>query len=314
MNRSYRLVVNPAAGGGRAERQLPTVTAALTAVDVQHEVTLSRSLEHAVEVAVAAVARDETVVAVGGDGMVGALAGVVADVGGTFGIIPAGRGNDFARTLELPVTPDGAARVLAAGRERPVDLIAVGRADAGPPPDGDAPAGPGETIVAGSVYLGIPAVAGQIAATASFPPGTLAYPVAALRAVAGWRKAAFRLELDGEEAREFSGGAVVVANSRYFGAGMMVAPDADTGDGLLDVVYIHDASKLAMIRALSRIRQGSHTSMRPVGTARSRVVTVTTGRATPGGADGETLACAQPLEPGVPLRIRALPGVLRMIA
>jgi len=314
MNRTCCLVVNPAAGGGKAKRQLPAVTAALTAMDVRHEVTLSRSLEHAVEVAVAAVARDEIVVAVGGDGMAGTLAGVVAAVDGTFAIIPSGRGNDFARTLDLPVTPDGAARTLATGRERPVDLIAVGLAGAGPPPGAGAPAGPGETIVAGSVYLGIPAVAARIAATTRFPPGELAYPVAALRTVAGWRNAAFRLELDGGAVREFAGGAVVVANSRYFGAGMMVAPDADTGDGLLDVVYIHDASRLAMLRALARIRQGTHVSMRPVGTARSRAVTVTTGRATPGGADGETLACAQPLEPGVPLRIRALPGVLRMIA
>jgi diacylglycerol kinase (ATP) len=144
--------------------------------------------------------------------------------------------------------------------------------------------------------------------------------VAALRAVAGWRTATFRLELDGgagpresADPLEFAGGAVVVANSRYFGAGMMVAPQADPGDGVLDVVFIRGTSKIAMIRALTKIKKGGHVSMSPVGTARAREVTVTVGRAMPGGADGEALPSARPLDAGSPLRIRALPGILRVI-
>ena len=114
--------------------------------------------------------------------------------------------------------------------------------------------------------------------------------------------------------REFAGGAVVVANSRYFGAGMMVAPQADASDGLLDVVFIRGGSKLAMIRGLAKIKDGGHLAMDQVGTDRAVAVTVTAGRAVPGGADGEPLACAGPLGAGCPLRIRALPGVLMVIA
>jgi hypothetical protein len=171
----------------------------------------------------------------------------------------------------------------------------------------------------------------------------MAYPAAALRAVLGWRTATFRLDfvgaaevaggadlggtadvaggadLGGEAragavAQEFAGGAVVVANSRYFGAGMMVAPQADPGDGLLDVVFIRGSSKIAMIRGLAKIKDGAHVSMSQIGTGRARSVTVTVGRAMPGGADGEVLACAAPLAPGTPLRIRALPGALRVIS
>jgi diacylglycerol kinase (ATP) len=301
MTRTCCLVVNPAAGGGRATRLLPAVREVLDAAGLRHQVCESASLEHARELAVAAAGRGEVAVAVGGDGMVGALAGAVAGAGGVFGIIPAGRGNDFARTLGIPFGPADAARLLTAGQERAVDLIGVGRA------------GAAERVVAGSVYLGIPAAAAEIAAT-SRVPGGLAYPMAALRAVAGWRNTTFRLELDGgEDLREFSGAAVVVANSRYFGAGMMVAPQADTGDGLLDIVFIRDTSKAAMIHALTKIKKGTHVSLAPVGTARAREVTVTVGRATPGGADGEVLPSARPLDAGSALRIRALPGTLRMI-
>jgi diacylglycerol kinase (ATP) len=316
MSRTFCLVVNPAAGGGRAQRLLPVVSEVLDAAGARHQVCASASLEHAKELATAAAGRGDVVVAVGGDGMVGALAGATAAAAGVFGIIPSGRGNDFARTLALPFAPAEAARVLAEGRERPVDLIGVGRDPAGSgPADGASPGagGPGELIVAGSVYLGIPAVAAEIAARSRVPPGEMAYPAAALRAVIGWRTTTFRLQLDGAAGQEFAGGAVVVANSRYFGAGMMVAPQADVSDGLLDIVYISGSSKIAMIRGLAKIKTGGHLSMSRIGTGRAAAVTVTAGRAVPGGADGESLACARPLDPGAVLRIRALPGVLHVI-
>jgi diacylglycerol kinase family enzyme len=328
------LVVNPAAGGGRATRLLPSVTGVLDDAGVKHQVCASASLEHAKELAVAAAERGEVAVAVGGDGMVGALAGAVAGADGVFGIIPAGRGNDFARTLGIPFGLADAARLLAAGQERRVDLIGVGRAGTGGA--GDPASVADEVVVAGSVYLGIPAVAAELASR-SRVPGGLAYPVGALRAVFGWRAATFRLELEGgpglangsgaggsgaDEAGaggggsvlKFSGSAVVVANSRYFGAGMMVAPQADASDGLLDLVFFRDGPKSAMIRGLAKIKDGTHVSMAQVGTGRAAAVTVMTGSAMPGGADGETLACARPLDAGASLRIRALPGALRVIS
>ena len=328
MTRTTCLVVNPAAGGGRSRRLLPAVTGVLADAGVRHQVCESASLEHARELAAAAAARGDVVVAFGGDGMVGGLAGTVAEAGGVFAIIPAGRGNDFARTLAIPFDATEAARLIVSGRERAVDLIAVGGAGRGGA-DG------GEVVVAGSVYLGVPAAAAAIAAGSRFPPGAMAYPVAGLRAVAGWRTTTFRLELsglagpdgetradgetgavgaDGETgADEFSGGVLVVANSQYFGAGMKVAPHADVTDGLLDVVFLRGGSKLAMLRGLGKLKDGSHVSMSHVASSRARAVTVTAGRAVPGGADGEALACASPLAAGSPLRIRALPGALRLI-
>src|ERR1700681_3251461 len=111
MTRTFCLVVNPAAGGGRSRRLLPVVTGVLDAAGATHQVCASASLEHAKELATAAAGRGDVVVAVGGDGMVGALAGAVAAAGGVFGIIPSGRGNDFARTLGIPFAAADAARV-----------------------------------------------------------------------------------------------------------------------------------------------------------------------------------------------------------
>jgi YegS/Rv2252/BmrU family lipid kinase len=302
---SFCLIVNPAAGRGRSLRILPLVTAALDAAGASYQVSQSASLEHARELAASGVQAGHLVVAVGGDGLAGALAGVVARAGGTYGIIPAGRGNDLARVLALPAEPADAALVLTRGQARQVDLIGVGAA------------GQPESIVAGSVYAGIPSVAGEIANATRWLRGPMVYPVAALRALASWKPASFRVEIAGGSGQaavhEFSGYAVVVANSAYFGAGMMVAPGAQIHDGILDIVIMRQGPKLAFVRCLMKIRDGSHVTLPLISLERGAEVTLTIDRAMPSAADGETIPAAAPLPAGVPLRIRALPSILTVL-
>ena len=310
------LIVNPAAGGGRALRVLPLVTAELDALGVRYAVQRSESLADARERAAAAGAAGHVVVAVGGDGMAGALAGVAAAAGARFGIVPAGRGNDLAGTLAIPLEPAGAARVLAGGHARAVDLIGV-----------SLPGQP-ECVVAGSVYAGIPSVAGEIANGMGWLRGPAVYPVAALRALAGWRPVSFRLtpgpagdgagpgpagDGAGPGAREFAGYAVVIANSARFGAGMRVAPRAVVDDGLLDIVQMRHGSRLAFLRVLLRIRGGTHVTLPLISLDRGAAVTLTMDRAVPAAADGETLPGAGPLPAGTPLTVRALPGALTVL-
>jgi diacylglycerol kinase (ATP) len=300
MNGPFCLVVNPAAGRGRARRALSAATAALDAAGATYHVSESSSLDDAREIAARAAALGQVVVAVGGDGTAGALAGVAASAGATFGLVPTGNGNDFARVLGIPFDPAAAARVLATGRERRVDLIAV---SAG---------GQEETVVAGSVYAGVPSVAGEIANQTRWLRGPLVYVLAALRALAGWSPASFRVRIRGGE-QECAGYAVVVANSAYFGAGMKVAPSAEIDDGQLEILIMRHAPRLAFLRVLSKIRSGSHMGLPQISQDRCGEVTVTVDRDLPAAADGDTLACAAPLRAGTPLRIRVLPGVLRVL-
>ena len=306
----FCLVVNPAAGRGRSLRVLPEVTAVLDAAGASYQVSESASLADAAGIAARAAGMGQVVVAVGGDGLAGALSGVAATGGSRYGIIPAGTGNDLARVLGIPAGPAAAARVLTAGQERQVDLIGV------------ATPGQPETVVACSVYVGIPSVAGQIVNRTRWLRGPIVYSVAALRALAGWAPTAFRVEIrrsdrpeegGGALVRDFAGDAVVVANAAYFGAGMRVAPPAQLDDGMLDIVTMRHGPRLAFIRTLLRVRNGSHTGLAQISLDRGTEVTVTVGRDLPAAADGETLPFAAPLQPGTPLQIRALPGALRAL-
>jgi diacylglycerol kinase (ATP) len=174
------------------------------------------------------------------------------------------------------------------------------------------------------VYAGIPSVAGEIANQTRWLRGPLVYPAAALRALAGWSPASFRVAVGGGDGGEgnpgqqaarpdVAGYAVVIANSAYFGAGMKVAPMAELDDGVLDVLIMRHAPKLAFLRVLLQIRSGSHVGLPQVSHVRAAEVTLTVDRDLPAGADGDTLPCAAPLPAGTPLRIRALPGSLRVL-
>jgi len=306
VNRPLCLIVNPTAGNGRARSLLPPVQAALEGSRADHRVVESASLDHARELAATAAGRGDVVVAVGGDGMAGALAGVAAGARAHFGVIPAGRGNDLAAVLGIPTDPAAAVEILITGQLRQVDLIGVG--------------GPGhaEAVVAGSVYAGLPAVAGEVANATRWIGGSLVYPLSALRVLASWRPTRFTVAVtgpDGDAAgnHEFDGYAVVVANSPRFGAGMRVAPPAQIDDGLLDLVLMRHASKLTFVRALQSIKDGKHVNLPQVDLDRGAQVSLMMSRDLPAAADGEPLACASPLPAGTELRIRALPAALNVL-
>jgi diacylglycerol kinase (ATP) len=298
---AYCFVVNPAACRGRGIRRLPAVLGPLSAAGASVRVEESSSLGHAATVAAAAAGQGETVVAVGGDGTVGAMAAAVSAADGVLGIIPAGRGNDFARMLGIPADPARAAAVLLRGGHRLVDLIGVAAGD-----------GP-EQVVAGSVYLGIPFEGAQLAAARRMPPGGLGYQVAGLRALLAWPPTAFTVDTESTAPGPgFTGYCVVAANSGYLAGGMHAAPGADVSDGLLDVITVRAGSKMSFIQVMLLASRGKHTRLEQVGAAQAASITVRADRDLPAGADGEPLPCASPLAAGTPLRIRALPGALRV--
>lgn len=301
-SRSFTFLVNPASGGGAAPGAVVPVARLIRESGATVDVTYSPGPRATGALVSAAIERGDVVVSVGGDGMLSSLAGAVSEGGGTLAVLPAGRGNDFARMLGLPEDPAGQAHLLLTGAVRRVDLLCL-----------TAPGAP-ERVVAGSVYCGVDARAAEIVDRARWLPRKLQYPYAAVRSLATYTPGRFRVAVDGVE-REYAAATVVVANSAYYGKGMKIAPAAAVDDGLLDVVVIEAASRAALVRALPSVYDGSHVS-RPE-------VTVLTGRRVelradaripvPVGGDGEPLGSLPPLA-GPPAVVEVRPGALAIIA
>jgi YegS/Rv2252/BmrU family lipid kinase len=300
-SRRICLIVNPAAGGGRAGRLAPAVEHALAGHGLQVRRVDTRHLDHARELAAQAAGAGETVAALSGDGMIGAIADVLRGVPDSLlGVLPGGRGNDLARVLGIPEDPIAACAVIAHGSPRAMDLGEV---------DGRA--------FVGIASAGFDSDANRIANEAPSRLGNLVYAYGALRALVSWRPARFEIQLAGggtdggaggspNRRHTFSGYTIAAANSGVYGGGMRLAPDARLDDGLLDIVAIEQVSKARFLTHLPKVFKGSHVRLPSVKVFQASEVLISADRPFTLYADGDPIA-------QLPARIRALPGAVRVL-
>lgn len=226
------------------------------------------------------------VIAAGGDGTVGTLAGRLLGSGVVIGVLPLGSLMNLARSLGIPRDPERAAAVIADGRVRSVD---AGRVD-------------------GQLFLEVVSVglSAEILGEAQrVARGRLDALLQALRVVSRGRAADFELELDGrtEQVRALL---VSVANAPYTGFGLTLAPDARMDDGLLDVVAFSGYGGADFARHLLGIVAGRRARSPRMRTFRARRVRVAGSRPLPCRADA--LDCGT-----TPLAVELLPNALRFI-
>jgi YegS/Rv2252/BmrU family lipid kinase len=288
MDRRIRLIVNPSAGGGRASRLLPAVQMALRSHGCAFRVDKTQSIEHARELARAARDAGELAVSMGGDGLAGAVAGELQGTDTAMAVLPGGRGNDLARKLQIGHDPVAAVDIIAAGKERRIDVAEAGG-----------------RVYVGILSAGFDSEVNALANATRLPLGTQAYAYGALRTLWTWRPADWQVTVDGTP-HAFSGYAVAVANSGVFGGGMWLVPDARLDDGLLDVAFTADRPKRAYLRGLTRVFKGTHVDAPGFTIVRGREITFRADRPFTAYADGDPIA-------DLPTTVRVLPGALRVL-
>lgn len=284
------LIVNPSAGGGRTSRALGAVQDELARLGLRQRAVLTTSIKHADELAREAAAAGEIAVSFGGDGMAGAVAHALRDTGGVMGVLPGGRGNDFARKLGIPSDPVEACRVLAEGGERTVDVAEVD----------------GRTFL-GIASYGFDSTCQDLANETKVVQGQLVYLYSALRTLAAWKPTRLTFQPAGEAERAVHGYAVAACNSGVFGGGMALAPDADLEDGLLDVVVTSDTPKRKYVLGLFKVFKGTHLDEPGIELFRTRELRVDAERPFRIYADGDPIG-------ETPATIRAVPGALTVLA
>ena len=293
------LIVNPAAGGGKAGRLAPAVEQALRGHGLAVRREDTRDLDHARELGRHAAQAGETVVALSGDGMLGVLADALREVpGALLGVLPGGRGNDLARVLGIGDDAVAACATIAHGAQRPIDLgvVAAAGADAG-----------AARAFVGIASAGFDSDANRIANEAPAWLGGQVYAYGALRALMSWRPARFEIELDPPgERHTFTGYSIAAANSKAYGGGMRLAPDALLDDGLLEVVAIEAVSRLRFLANLPKVFAGTHVQLPSVRVFRAAEVAISADRPFTMYADGDPIG-------DLPLRVRAVRGAVTML-
>jgi YegS/Rv2252/BmrU family lipid kinase len=282
------LLVNPASAHGRTLKLLPRLERELDARRVAFRVERTHGLEDGVERALRAAEAGELPVVISGDGLIGAVGGALAGADTPLGMVPGGRGNDLARVLGVPAEPERAAAMLAAGETRRIDVGEVN----------------GKRFL-GIVSVGFDSEANRLANETSLLRGNLVYAYAGIRTLLGWEPARFTIGV-GEERKRFTGYSVSVANSRAFGGGMFIAPDADLADGEFDVVTVGDVGRLRFLSNLPKVFKGTHVKEDEVRVFRTPRLELSASRPFPVYADGEHLT-------DLPATLRLLPRALSVI-
>jgi diacylglycerol kinase (ATP) len=260
VTRSIWVIVNPAAGRGRVGAKLSSVRSAFAAYGVTKFCETSASGD---EDRVAARALGEgatTIVAVGGDGTCGRIANAILHSRGqcSLAVLPAGTGNDFAKTLGVSrYTPEQVAALTQRGDATSID---VGLAD-------------GHYFL-NSCGFGFDSAVLEASNHVRFLKGDAVYIYSALRKLFTYRGARVRTRGIAGVADEAMLMATV-SNGRFLGGAFRIAPTASVLDGRLDVCFFRDVGLIERARLFAGAMRGTHLGMRAVSSAKIESLALT---------------------------------------
>ena len=258
------VIVNPSSAGGSTGEAWPQIASDLRTQFGAFRVVFTNKRGDAATLAGEAARKGaKFIIACGGDGTVSEVANGILSSGKDveLGILPSGTGGDFRRTLEIPLQSRAAAKILRTGRTVKIDVGRVSFVDH----DGNE---------AMRYFVGVASCGMSTKVIERVKTEKTSFAVSLLQTAIRTEPTRLAVQLDDSHERHLVVLNLCVANARYFGGGMKIAPDAKLTDGKFDVVGVGDLSALKLFTSAPRVYMGSHLSMPEVSHALARRVTV----------------------------------------
>jgi diacylglycerol kinase (ATP) len=256
----WALVINPVSGQGRGTTIGTYVAGYLNQHKVEFTIVTGNSsvaLSDHLKTFILKNPDCNGVIAVGGDGLLHIVLQIVVPAQIPFTVIPAGTGNDFVRTLGWDLVE--------------VD-VQLNRVTTTPPTPIDLGLVDGEWFGA-ILSTGFDSIVNEKANTMQWPKGPMKYNAAIAIELPRFVPRHYEITLD-DRTISTEAMLIAVANGKSYGAGMLVCPNANIGDGLFDVMVLHPVSKLEFIKVFPRVFAGTHVSHPAVEIVRSKNVTI----------------------------------------
>ncbi|MBA2543491.1 MAG: diacylglycerol kinase family lipid kinase [Deltaproteobacteria bacterium] len=271
------IIVNPHSQGGRLGKRWPELADTIGRAFPFDE-AITKGPGDATKLAAEALkAGAERIVAIGGDGTVNevvngffdAKTGTPIAPEASFGLIPFGTGGDFRRTFGLPLDTAEAAAVIAANHKKKIDVGKL-RFVAGLGTSG----AEAHRMFANIASFGVSGVVDRMVNASGKKFGKLSFVWNAARASWGYKNQRVQLTFDDDpkDRVEATINTVAVANGKFFGGAMKIAPDAEPDDGMFDVVVMGDLSFFDVVTKGRRVFKGAHIGMDEVSSRRAKIV------------------------------------------
>jgi diacylglycerol kinase (ATP) len=300
----HLVIVNPISGRGNGERAYPIINSSLRQLGLHFEMVRTSAPGEAIQLAEQASLQGyDVVVAVGGDGTAnevlnGLVRAKMAGGQAALGLIPVGRGNDFAFGVGVATGLEDAFQALTAGHRRWIDVGLVR--------GGDYPTG---RYFGNGVGIGFDAVVGFEALKLKRLHGFPSYIVAALKTIFLYFNApTVKIEYDGHEL-VLPALMVSIMNGRRMGGGFFMAPEGQPNDGQFDLCIARQVSRLGILKLIPRFMKGSQAGHPAIFMKRASQVRITALQGSlPAHADGETLC-----HDGSCLELSLLPQMVEIV-
>lgn len=269
-----KLIYNPTAGRGRARRHVREVEEYLRANGARVDCEPSTGPDDLVRIAAESSRSDvyDRVVVAGGDGTLNLAIREFDLTRGTLGLIPTGSGDDFARVAGIPRDIRGACDTVLHGRVREFDVALANNLR----------------------YLGVAGlgfdseVADYANRNVRFLRGSAVYFYAILRVLPKFKPRPVHIKTehgDRDEQIMFA----AIGNTRQYGGGIRITPDALPDDGLLDICIVHKTTRTQLLKTLPKAYTGAHCKSPFVEMGRGREFAFTSETSLAVYADGEPL-------------------------
>jgi YegS/Rv2252/BmrU family lipid kinase len=266
------VIINPESAGGATREAWPKIASELATHFGPFNPKFTTQRGEGIELAASAARRGtKLIIACGGDGTISEVANGILSVGSDaeLGILPSGTGGDFRKTIGIPARPAAAARILRDGQTRVIDVgKVIFTNDKGAQEScyflGVASFGMSAAVIA-RVKEGAP----EWLPTKGpkWLTGRVSFGVALLQTALKMPATRVMVQLDDDPARHLTVANLCIANARYFGGGMKIAPNARLTDGKFDVISVGDLGAARILANAPRLYLGAHLSMAEVGHA-----------------------------------------------
>lgn len=270
------VIVNPESASGATRDAWPGIASELATHFGPFQPRFTRAPGEAIEIAAAAGKEQTLIIACGGDGTISEVANGILEAGGVaeLGILPSGTGGDFRKTIGIPFRTQDAARILRDGRTRQIDVGRVTYTN---------DAGDHESrYFLGVASFGMSAdVIGKVkeegpewlpARGPKWLTGRIAFSLAMAETALKSAPTKVIVELDEHPEQHLTVANFCIANARYFGGGMKIAPNAKLTDGRFNVVSIGDLGAAKILTNAPRLYTGSHLGIDNVGHALAKKI------------------------------------------
>jgi YegS/Rv2252/BmrU family lipid kinase len=277
--KQFTFIVNPAAGKGAGKKVFSSLLGELERRSASYEIIETTGPGHATDAARAAAT--PVVVSVGGDGTVNEITNGIAGSTKSLGIIPAGSGNDFIKSVGVPRRPLQALQTLLRGVTRPVD---IGTVRCTPTRDGGGNFEP--RLFVNGVGVGFDAAVAARTREIPYLSGTALYVLAVLQTLGKYAPPNFKIQFDGSS-HEGRGLLIAVGNGKCAGGGFYLTPDASVDDGLLDICSVDNKNIFQILSLMPRVMRGKHHNVPGVKFFRKKRLTISADEQFYVHADGE---------------------------